>query len=165
MTQPTAEQPTTAPESEQPADTAPADSMPAELEASADIEQQQSPNREAAKWRKQLRTVETERDSLIERVTAYERAEVERLAADKLTDPADLWVSGADLETFRGEDGAIDAAKVRAAVDGVLESHPHWKRATRTRPPAGSLKSGASSEGDIVGTSWAQVFGTARERG
>lgn len=136
-------------------------------EPAADTEatdtEQPNGNREAAKYRRQLREAETERDGLRERVTAYERAEVERLAADRLTDPADLWTGGTDLETLRGKDGRIDPEKVRAAIDGVLEAHPHWQRSRRTPPAAGSLRSGASgSSVDRLGTSWARAFADAK---
>ncbi|MEV0711470.1 hypothetical protein [Nocardia aurea] len=132
-------------------------------ETSETESEQQPGNREAAKYRRQLRSTETERDALRERVTTYERTEVERLAADRLADPSDLWTGGADLESLRSEDGAIDPEKVRKAVDSVLESHPHWQRGSRAaRPPAGSLYSGAT--GSTVGrlqTTWSQAFAAA----
>ncbi|WP_051046295.1 hypothetical protein [Nocardia asiatica] len=128
-----------------------------------DSGEQPNGNREAAKYRRQLRETETERDALRERVTAYERAEVERLAADRMADPSDLWTGGTDLETLRGKDGAIDPAKVGKAIEGVLESHPHWQRTTRTRPAVGSLRSGASGASvDGLATGWAQAFADAK---
>ncbi|MGV9540732.1 hypothetical protein ACWDSF_05345 [Nocardia beijingensis] len=128
-----------------------------------DSGEQPNGNREAAKYRRQLRETETERDALRERVTAYERAEVERLAADRLADPSDLWTGGTDLEMLRGKDGAIDPAKVGKAIEGVLESHPHWQRTTRPRPAVGSLHSGATGS-SVAGlpTGWAQAFADAK---
>ncbi|WP_051021155.1 hypothetical protein [Nocardia araoensis] len=159
-------EPTTAPaEPVEPTDGVPAEPTPAEPETDSGAEQQQTPNREAAKYRRQLRTVETERDALRERVTAFEREQVERLAADRLADPADLWTGGVDLETLRGKDGAIDPAKVGKSIDALLQSHPHWQRAQKQRPAVGSLRSGASGASvDSLGTSWADVFGASRER-
>ncbi|MBF6298038.1 hypothetical protein IU459_10815 [Nocardia amamiensis] len=156
-------EPATTPEPVENVDAAPADPSGDAPETDAGGEQS-GPNREAAKWRKQLRTVEAERDGLRERVTAFERAEVERLAADRLADPADLWTGGVDLESLRGKDG-IDAAKVGKAVDAILRSHPHWQRAQKQRPAVGSLRSGATGASvDSLGTSWAEVFGASRER-
>ncbi|UAK35201.1 hypothetical protein K8O92_16080 [Nocardia asteroides] len=156
--------PTVEPTEQQPTDTAPEPSTDTNVSVDeADAGEQQNGNREAAKYRRQLRETETERDALRERVTAYERTEVERLAADRLADPSDLWTGGTDLETLRGKDGAIDPAKVGKAIEGVLESHPHWQRATRPRPAVGSLRSGASgSSVDGLATGWAQAFADAK---
>lgn len=75
-------------------------------------------NREAAKWRRQLRETETERDSLRSRVEAMQRAEVERLAGDRLAKPESLWkTEGVALADLLGEDGQVDADKVAAATE------------------------------------------------
>lgn len=79
-------------------------------------------NREAAKWRRQLRETETERDSLRSRVEAMQRAEVERLAGDQLSQPSALWKSDVALADLIGEDGRVDAEKVTAAVDLAVSS-------------------------------------------
>ncbi|MBA4855775.1 hypothetical protein [Nocardia farcinica] len=124
--------------------------------------EQQSSNREAARYRRQLRDAEAERDSLRERVLSYERAEVERLAADKLADPTDLWTGGVELDSLRDKSGAIDPAKVVAAAGKVLEDHPHWQRPQRPRPSIGNLKSGAWGGENTAGSSWADAFARAR---
>jgi len=82
-----------------------------------------SPNREAAKRRRQLREVEAERDTLRSRLDSYDRAEVERLAADRLADPGDLWLS-TSIEALRGDDGALDAEKVTAELDKITTDAP-----------------------------------------
>ncbi|WP_280502433.1 hypothetical protein [Nocardia farcinica] len=140
----------------------PATEAPAEVPAS-ETDAEQGGNREAAKWRRQLRDVEAERDGLRERVTSYERTEVERLAAGKLADPSDLWTAGVELDSLRDKSGAIDPAKVAAAAGKVLEEHPHWKRQPRTVTPVGNLRSGASS-GEQRSASWADAFASARGR-
>lgn len=126
--------------------------------------EQQTGNREAAKYRRQLRDTENERDTLRERVTGYERAEVERLVADRLADPADLWVAGTELDSLRGKDGAIAPEKVKAAVAELLEQRPHWKRPTKSAADARNLKSGATSSDDWVATSWKSAFDSALKK-
>ncbi|ONM47168.1 hypothetical protein [Nocardia donostiensis] len=125
--------------------------------------EQQSGNREAAKYRRQLRDTETERDQLRERVTAYERAEVERLVADHLADPADLWVAGTELDALRGKGGAVDPEKVKAAVAELLEQRPHWRKHRPPIAPPASLVSGLGRELERR-TSWKSAFGSALGR-
>lgn len=80
---------------------------------------------EAASRRRQLRTVEAERDGLRERIDAQDRAEVERAVAGSLADPTDVW-SAVELDAVRGEDGAVDEAKVSETLAGLLERKPHY---------------------------------------
>lgn len=81
---------------------------------------------EAAKHRTKARAAEAERDKLAATVATFQRAEVEKLAASRLTAATDLWVGGVTLEGLLAEDGTVDAAKVSAAVATVLADHPHW---------------------------------------
>ncbi|ULE32175.1 hypothetical protein [Mycobacterium sp. IDR2000157661] len=74
------------------------------------------PGREAAKYRRRLRDVEAERDTLKATVAALQRAEVARLAADAGLRPAALWASGPELADLLGEDGTVNADAVAAAV-------------------------------------------------
>lgn len=141
--------------------TAPVDAPPAEVDTTETEGEQQGGNQEAKKWRLKLRDTEAERDGLRERVTTYERAEVERLVADSLADPSDLWVAGTELDALRGKDGSIDPGKVKAAVAELLEQRPHWKRTIRPAPQRGTLKSGATSSGDMLSTSWQAAVGSA----
>lgn len=75
-----------------------------------------SPGREAAKYRRQLREVETERDGLAAQLEALRRAEAERLAGDHKLKPAALWAAGATLADLLDADGTVDPAKVAEAV-------------------------------------------------
>ncbi|PPJ24147.1 hypothetical protein C5E45_28280 [Nocardia nova] len=125
-------EPATAIEPQLPAE--PADPDTAGGATEGEGEQADRGNREAARYRRQLRDTEAERDALRERITGYERAEAERLAADVLTDPADLWAAGVKLDDLRSEDGALDAEKVTAAVAGIAEARPHWRRPPTPRP-------------------------------
>lgn len=89
-----------------------------------DIEDDPKPGREAAKYRRQLREVEAERDQLREVVSSYQRAAVEASAAKQLAAPSLLWESGklapADLV---GDDGQPDSAKVEQAVKDLVSVH------------------------------------------
>jgi hypothetical protein len=103
--------------------------------------------REAADRRVKLRETEAERDQLRGQLAALQRAEVERLAADRLADPSDLWRhEGVELEALLADDGTPDPeAVVRAAAD-VVKAHPSWGRplpdlGAGPRPPAASAPS------------------------
>jgi hypothetical protein len=77
-------------------------------------------NKEAARYRRRLRSTEQERDQLAERVTALQRAEVERLATADDLRPAALWAS-AELGDLLSDDGTVDEAKVSQAIGAARE--------------------------------------------
>lgn len=52
-------------------------------------EKHAQPSNREARYRRQLRETETERDRLAERVASMHRAEISRIAASKLADPSD----------------------------------------------------------------------------
>lgn len=85
--------------------------------------------KEAARYRRRLRDTEAEVDRLRQVVDGHNRQTVERLAADRLTDPQDLWTAGVDLEQLVGDDGNVDPDTVAATIDEVLEGKPHWRKA------------------------------------
>lgn len=116
-------------------------------------------NREAARYRTQLREVEAERDALTKRLTAMERAAVEHLAGGLLVDSADVWRDGLTLDELRGEDGSLDPEKVTGAVQALAERKPHWAVPRRQRRAA-SLDGLASGIGTRVpsSTSWTSVL-------
>jgi len=97
------------------------------------VEQPHGDGREAAKYRRQLRETETERDTLSSRVVAMQKAEVERLVADDLAAPADLWLTGASLPDLLDDDGNVDPGKVNDATAKILIDRPGW-RATPAPP-------------------------------
>jgi len=82
-------------------------------------------NAEAAKWRRQLRETETERDQLRSRVDQHDRADVERLVAERLADPSDFW-HGTTVDELRDEAGAIDVGKAEAELTKLLRAKPHY---------------------------------------
>lgn len=98
----------------------------ADAEPSSDVS---ALRREAASYRRRLRAVEAERDALVAQVDARDRADVERLASDKLADPSDLWQGGVvELTALRGDDGALEPERIAAAVDAVVAARPHWAK-------------------------------------
>lgn len=104
------------------ADTAPDDDQPAL-------------RRQAAAYRVRLRATEVERDTLVERLAAHQRTEVERLAVEAgaggmrmLASGDDLWAAGVVLADVVDEDGQVDPERVKQAVGRVLTERPHWAR-------------------------------------
>lgn len=67
-----------------------AETIPDPQESDAADSDKGSANAEAAKYRKQLRAAEAERDALAQRVNAMQTREVERLAAEHLEQSDDL---------------------------------------------------------------------------
>lgn len=106
-----------------------------------------TPNEEAANYRRRLRETETERDTLREQVTGFRRAEVERLAAERLADPSDLWRE-AQLEDLLDESGALDTEKVATALDAVLDAHKHWAKPT---PATSAAPASTVTSADKIG--------------
>lgn len=92
---------------------------PAEIETADD---DGKPGREAAKYRRQLREAEAERDELRTQLEALRRAEVDRLVTDAKVKPAAVWAVGTELGNLLAEDGTVDPAKVSAAVAAAREA-------------------------------------------
>lgn len=108
-------------QSQDPANT-PQNATTAPPEASTEPDNAANPNQEAAKYRRKLRDTETERDQLRDRVTGFQRAEVERLAAGRITNPAALWAAGVELESLLGPDGNPDPVKVQDAAQRAIDT-------------------------------------------
>lgn len=96
---------------------------------------------EAASRRRALRQVEAERDQLRGRVDLLDRQEVERIVSPSLADASDLW-GAVELDAVRGEDGAVDEAKVSEQLAALLKAKPHY----RLDRPAPNLHQGARQE-------------------
>jgi hypothetical protein len=103
-------------------------------------------NREAAKYRRRLRATEAERDALRDRLNVLQRSEVERLVADRLRDPSDIWRDGAQIADVLDDGGNVDATKVTALAGAVLKAHQHWAADTTPVRKYGP-RSGASVPG------------------
>lgn len=109
--------------------------------------------REAASYRSRLRATESERDTLAERVTAYHRTTAEALASGgsgrQLHDGKDLWTAGVELGELLDEAGAVDPARVAAAVGTVLDARPHWS--ARTASFDGGARDGGTAAPKSLG--------------
>lgn len=88
--------------------------------------------REAAKYRRQLRDAEAQRDTLAGQVEALQRRMVEQAAAAQIQRPEALWAAGVELADLIGEDGVPDPEKVRGACRDAAE------RLGLSRPPGGN---------------------------
>ena len=67
------------------------------------------------------------------RVDAQDRREVERIAADKLANPSDLWLT-TQLADLRDEDGELDSEKIGERVDQLVTDRPHWRKSNGPPP-------------------------------
>lgn len=145
-------------------DTEPAgstDDAPSGDEVTADEAARGRGNPEAARYRRQLREVERERDQLRETLNARLRQEAERVAqtADGpafrgLVDGADLWNFGTELDQLLADDGLVDPAKVQEAAQRLSVEHGHLMRpignpdfGARAMVPAGGRRPGAIFSG------------------
>ena len=90
----------------------------AELEVAPETE---PAGREAAKYRRRLREVEVERDSLAERLTVAQQREVERHT--RLRTPSALWALGASVTDALDDDGNVDPAKAAALGQRYAEQY------------------------------------------
>ncbi|WP_029108546.1 hypothetical protein [Mycobacterium sp. URHD0025] len=126
-------------------------------EADEDTEPAQSVRE--ARYRVRLRAAEKVISRQNEVIETFQRNEIQRLAAGRLADPADLFVDHTVSDCLDASD-AVDPAKVDAVVDRLIASHPHWQR-PRERY-AGPLHSGAS-ERPTPGGSWRDAFAPRAE--
>lgn len=105
----------------------PADGRSSRAEGEGTGEAQKG-NKEA-RYRVERNEARAERDALAQRVERLQRAEVERLASDALSHPADLFsLSGNDVADYLNEDGDVDADKVTADVAAILAERPGLKK-------------------------------------
>lgn len=120
-----------------------------------------NPNGEAAKWRKRLRVAESDLVATQEHLVRYQRAAIERMAANHLEVPADLFDIGqADPAALMDENGDPDATKIRDAAEELLVSHPqlatYARRTGQRHPNWGQGQSGATR--GTGGASWNQLL-------
>ncbi|MGR3938226.1 hypothetical protein [Streptomyces sp. BRA346] len=84
-----------------------------------------SKNAEAAKWRVAAREAQAERDELQARLDGFLRADAERLAAEFLAVPGDLFdISGASLADVLDEDGRVSPDKIKELADAAVKARP-----------------------------------------
>ncbi|ORA07421.1 hypothetical protein [Mycobacterium arosiense] len=94
----------------------------------------ESPNgSREARFRKERNEARTALAEAQARIEAYQRREVERLAAD-LAQPGDLLeLGGVSLADLLGEDGEVDPEAVAEAVAALVESRPGLAKNPRQR--------------------------------
>lgn len=119
-----------------------------------------NPGREAARYRRQLRETEAERDGLLTQLDALRRAEVDRLVADqtRTLKPAALWAAGTELGQLLAEDGTVDAARVAEAIKAASDT-----LGIATRLPVAPSSAGQGNVGEAVysgqpGNGWQEAF-------
>ena len=82
-------------------------------------------------------TANAELEGAATRLTALEHAEVERIAAQDLIDPSDLWSARPDLQSFYdAEFGQIVPDKVREATQALIAAKPHLAKPNTAAPPS-----------------------------
>lgn len=115
-----------------------------------DTEDGGKPSREAATYRRRLRDTEAERDGLRTTVESLQRAEVERIAATELAQPAAIWkAEGAELAAMLDDDGRVDPGKVSALIADAKAA------LGLAGPPTGpSLDLGARGSAPTSGSGW-----------
>lgn len=119
-------------------------------------------DREAAKYRRQLRDTQAERDRLATQVEGYHRAEVERLAAARLIDARDIWAGGLQLADVLNDGGQVDPARVAQAVADLAATRPHWCH--QAAAPASTVGSAGKPDtaSDQPRATWGSVLSQAR---
>lgn len=115
--------------------------------------------------RGRAKDAEAERDTLRGRVEAMQRSEITRVAGDFLTDPADIFHSGASVADFLDADGNVNPEMVMASSTDLIGEHPHWAKGyTGNKPPSNrpveSLKAGTDAPyWQAKAPSWTDVIG------
>jgi len=113
-------------------------------------------SREAARYRRQLRAVEADRDALTARVEALQRSQVEARVEVLGVKPAALWAAGVEVADLLADDGTVDAEKVTQAVTQVRDTFGIRQPA---KPRPRMFRSGASSAStQVSGSNWQAAF-------
>lgn len=144
-------------------DTAPPTNPAAETSPTTETERTDQPGAEAARYRRRLREAETERDTIAERLSGFQRREVERLAGTVLSRGDDIWLGKADVAELVDDAGQVDPEKVTIAVATVLDGRPQLRKDGRRPRPDPSQGSGRAPGQPVPrAESWQNVLrGTA----
>jgi hypothetical protein len=152
-----------APDDEMPTAVDTADDAPQNLEAARKLRSENRNLRQRLHEAESAAKVDV--DALTARLAALERAEVERLAAQDLIDPADLWQTDVTAQSFYDDAFTqIVPDKVRDATAALIKSKPHLARPPRqaTPPPTDrpieSLRPGASPEPRRTEVTWSSAL-------
>lgn len=85
-------------------------------------EDTERPSNREARYRRQLRDTEAERDTIAGQLEAMRRGEVERLAGQTIAQGSALWATGIQLEDLLDDSGTVDAAAVADAAKQASET-------------------------------------------
>lgn len=124
--------------------------------------EESTPNREAARYRTQLRESQAETEALRGQVRAMQRAELERVATSgdgiRLHRASDIWPddAGTDLSELLDEDGRIDADAVRGVIEAATADRPYLRADIKVRRSDPSQGAGANVMDPPA--SWANVL-------
>ena len=80
-------------------------------------------SRQAARYRRQLRETETERDTLRDQVDTLRRAIAEEALSGVLAKPSSLWLTGVSASDFYNAEGNLDTEALRAAAESAASDH------------------------------------------
>lgn len=118
-----------------------------------------SARREAGRYRRQVRDLETERDDLRSQIETMRWAEVTRSFAG-LRSASPLQAAGYTLEDFTGEDGAIDPAAVQQVEATYAEQVGLQLKSQRQRQveALGSMDAGKRGSHASGETSWTKAL-------
>lgn len=109
-------------------------------------------SRREAKYRRELRATEAERDTLRTQVETLRRAEAERMSG--LAKGAALWATGVTIDDLLGDDGHLDPDKVAQAAQGAQESLGAQPRGI----PRPDLTQGGNGGAAAAADPWAGAF-------
>lgn len=118
---------------------------------------QETPAREAARYRTQLRAAETERDSLAATLRTARQEMVEGVV--ELQKPDALWAAGVDVDDLFDDQGRMDRDKIRAAV---TEQSDRLGLAKVRRPPRPDRSQGLGHSDSGSGEGWGNAIKKAR---
>lgn len=133
------------------------------LELPQNLDQARNLRSENKNLRQRMKAAEEGLQQASARLLAMQRAEVERLAASELIDPADLWTAHADVDGFLTDDGTIDPQRVTEAAQAITTVKPHLAAEKKIGPPPTNrpvegLRPGASPATQVSQPTWADAI-------
>lgn len=143
----------------------PADQKP-EDQKGDEQKPEQKPDREAAKYRTQLRETESDRDAIRDRLDRLQRTEAARIAADGnrgLLNGEDLFaIGGVELDAIRNDDGDLDPTKIAAAAEDLRKERPYLGKQPKKDYGAGHRDGAPTGSQGETKTSWQEAIASSR---
>lgn len=128
--------------------------------------EQDSPNSEAAKRRRQLRETQTELATVRDQLATYQRRHAELIISDVIATPADLFdVGHADLADYLDDNGDILTDELRTAAETLVTQRPQLGASYTPPWPAGAdYGQGVRSQSAPSSATWSTVLTDQRRR-